>query len=1076
MTKPESPQQTTAISIEQAFQKAVVHHQAGRFQDAVRLYSSILQSQPTHPEVNHNMGILAVQLKQPDAGLPSFMAALDADPTRGQYWLSYIGALFQAGQLETARTVLGIARQQGLQGDGVEALAAQLEGTVQASSQLSAEQKHTFDDSSSVSSTELQNIEKTFKTKPAKQNKSTEKTSHYNKKNPSPKKINALLTLFNKRRYAEVASIAEELVNRFPHFGLGWKALGESLIQMRHLEKALFPMQRNAALFPQDAVAHNNLGALLLDLGWIDESEVSCRRALQINPDYAEAHNNLGRALYLLGRKDEALACWRRALQLSPDMSAAHNSVGVILMNQGQINESEACFRRALKINPDYAEAHNNLGRNLALLDQKNEALACFRQALQISPNMSEAHSNMGNVLFEMGQIDGAEISYRQAIKANPDYSPGHANLAAALHKLGRIDDAVISCQRALEINPDYADAYNNMAACLFDLHRPDEAAASCMRAIQIDPGHLKAYKNLTTVLLGLNRLIEGMDACQRALHIKQDDAEVHSVLSIYQREFGQLESSLASARRALEIDPNLVTAHVNLGVSLSVIGRPDEALLSIRKAQEIKPDCEEAYHHEGHILSGLGQTDKALASYHRALEIKPDYPEVYSNLGNLLKDIGQSEKGVASYLRALELKPDFFNAHSNLLFTLKYIPGQSPSYYLEQARKFGQVAASKVSTRFTTWKCSNQPKRLRVGMVSGDLRNHSAGHFLEALILNIDQTRIELIAYPTQTKEDDLTARIRPRFSAWNSLVGKSDSEAARLIHDDGIHVLLDLSGHTGGTRLPVFAWKPAPVQAMWLGFFASTGLAEMDYIIGDKWLLPDGEEDHFIEKGWRLPGASSCLTIPKVDIPVGELPALRKQSITFGSLNNLSKMNDQVMACWAGILSKIPDSQLYLNTGALMDINIRKRITERFSAYGIEENRLILEATIGRAVALNSYNKIDIALDPFPYPGGTSSFEALWMGVPILTMRGNDYLSHLGESIMHNAGLPDWIAANEEDYITKAIAFAGNLENLVKLRGSLRTKVLASPLFDQTRFARDFEAALWGMWQARNNNSKAT
>jgi protein O-GlcNAc transferase len=346
-------------------------------------------------------------------------------------------------------------------------------------------------------------------------------------------------------------------------------------------------------------------------------------------------------------------------------------------------------------------------------------------------------------------------------------------------------------------------------------------------------------------------------------------------------------------------------------------------------------------------------------------------------------------------------------------------------------------------------------------------------GFFLESVLAQLDYTRIELIAYPTYQKEDDLTARIRPHFSAWKPLYDLSDEAAARLIHADGVHVLLDLSGHTAKNRLPVFAWKPAPVQAMWLGYFATTGVAEMDYILGDKWILPDGEEHHFVEKGWRLSGPLHCLTPPCEDIKVNELPALRNQSITFGTLNNPAKMNDKVVACWARILNAIPRSRLYLNAGNFRDNILRKTVIERYAAHGIAENRLILEATTGRIAALNSYHRIDIALDPFPYPGGTTSYEALWMGVPVLTMLGSNYISHLGESIMHNAGLPDWIAANEEDYIAKAVAFSASLANLAKLRSSLRARVLVSPLFDSVLFASSFEMALWGMWHARTQNN---
>ncbi len=334
---------------------------------------------------------------------------------------------------------------------------------------------------------------------------------------------------------------------------------------------------------------------------------------------------------------------------------------------------------------------------------------------------------------------------------------------------------------------------------------------------------------------------------------------------------------------------------------------------------------------------------------------------------------------------------------------------------------------------------------------------------------MQLDYSRVELIAYPTQPREDELTARIKPCFSAWKPLFTLNDQAAAQLIHSDGVHVLFDLSGHTAHNRLPVFAWKPAPVQTTWLGYFASTGVAEMDYILGDKWTLPDNEAHHFVEKGWPLPDTLHCLTCPTEHIAVRPLPALKNGFLTFGTLNNIAKMNDRVVACWARILNSIPGSHLYLNTKFCATESAKRNVISRYAAHGISEDRLILESTTGRVMALESYRKIDIALDPFPYPGGTSSYESLWMGVPVLTMQGQRYISHLGESILHNANLSDWIARDEDDYVSKVIAFAADLPKLVALRAGLRERVRVSPLFDSPRFAKNFEAALWGMWQAK-------
>jgi predicted O-linked N-acetylglucosamine transferase (SPINDLY family) len=297
--------------------------------------------------------------------------------------------------------------------------------------------------------------------------------------------------------------------------------------------------------------------------------------------------------------------------------------------------------------------------------------------------------------------------------------------------------------------------------------------------------------------------------------------------------------------------------------------------------------------------------------------------------------------------------------------------------------------------------------------------------------------------------------------------LSGKSDEAAARLIHSDSIHVLVDLSGHTAGNRLPIFAWKPAPVQVSWLGYFATTGIAAIDYLIADPWVLPETEEAYFTEKIWRLPETRLCFTSPDVDVEVSLLPALSNGYITFGCFNNLSKMNDDVVALWAKVLGSVPDSRLLLKAKQFVNGLVSKNTIDRFAAHGINSNRLILENPELRDKYLAAYHRVDIALDPFPYPGGTTSVEGLWMGVPVLTLAGERFLSRQGVGILMNVGLPEWIATDADDYVARAVSHAADLQHLSDLRSRLRQLVLASPIFDAPHFARNFEASLRGMWQ---------
>jgi len=402
-------------------------------------------------------------MKQPAGGLPYFMAALDADPARGQYWLSYIDALFQADQLEDARQVLALAQQQGLQGDEVDALALRLEGGTQVAGKPNAEHQHAKE-APPVSSAAPQSQNKP-ETKPTKPGKSAGKFAPHKGKNPSPQEINTLVGLFNQGRFTEAATLARAMTERFPLHGFGWMVLGAVFKQMGRSADALAPMQKAAALSPGDANAHSNLGATLQDLGRPDEAAVSLRRALQLKPDFAEAHCNLGNTLKYLGRLDEAESSYRRALQIKPDYTEAHSGLGATLQDLGQSDEAAVSLKRALQLKPDFAEAHFNLGNTLKSLGRLDEAESSYRRALQIKPNYAEAHNNLGVTLQNLGRLDEAEASFRQALQIKPDFADAHSNLGITLHDLGRLEDALAHFQQQVRLTPGNAVAQHLIAS-----------------------------------------------------------------------------------------------------------------------------------------------------------------------------------------------------------------------------------------------------------------------------------------------------------------------------------------------------------------------------------------------------------------------------------------------------------------------------------------------------------------------------------------------------------------------------------------------------------------------------------
>ena len=537
-----------------------------------------------------------------------------------------------------------------------------------------------------------------------------------------------------------------------------------------------------------------------------------------------------------------------------------------------------------------------------------------------------------------------------------------------------------------------------------------------------------------------------------------------------------QGKDALPALQNATKLAPNDAEVHNNLGMILQDRGQLDGAVASYRSALKIAPGFVEAHYNLGNVLCELGRLEEAVASYCNALKINPNVAVIHSNLGAALQELGRLEEALSSCRRALELEPGWAVVHSNLLGMMVCTPGHTPSSCLAEAREYGRRVSKTVTSRFTNWRCAPQPQRLRVGIVSGDLHNHPVGFFLESLIAHLDPARIELIAYPTDTHVDALTTRIRPHFSAWKSLFNLSDADAARLIHADGVHVLLDISGHTEQNRLPIFAWKPAPVQASWLGYFGTTGLAEMDYQLVDKVCVPEAQRGNFSEAVWYLPDSRWCFTAPEVDLPVASLPALENGYITFGCFQRLTKVGDEVLTVWGKILSALPTAKLRWQCTQFADPTVTAQFVERLRQHGIDPAQVTMLGGVSREAYLAAHAEVDVILDTFPFPGGTTTCEALWMGVPTLTLAGDTLLARQGASMLTAAGLGDWVVTSAEDYIAKAVTLTSDIPKLAALRAGLRAQASTSPLFDAERFARNFEDALWGMWQARAQSNAAT
>jgi predicted O-linked N-acetylglucosamine transferase (SPINDLY family) len=704
------------------------------------------------------------------------------------------------------------------------------------------------------------------------------------------------------------------------------------------------------------------------------------------------------------------------------------------------------------------------------------EAETCYREALALEPDYAEAHFKLGNALSGQGRLDEAEACFRHAIALDPDYVKALYNLGNTLKRLGRTNEAEHCYRRVTEIDPSYTNAHNNLGVLLLDQGRHHEATEIYRHILTIQPGDAVALNNLGLALMGLNQLQDAESVLQHALVARPDYPEAYNNLGIVLKEQGRFAAAEAYFRSALNLRHDYAEAFNNLGTTLKAQGHLDAAETAYRRALQINPTHADTYTNLAISLQDRGRLHEAEQTYQQLLKMCPATAQTYHNIGVVLGAQGRSIEAIQNYRQAAVLNPEFSEAQANLVFCLNYSDAESAASRLEEAKKYGRSNSTKAGVRYSRWSCPAISQRLRIGLVSGDLRAHVASLFLESFLHHLDTSRIELIAYPTCQDTDEISDRIRSHCVSWQPIGELSDQAAASLIHDDAINILIDLSGYTSGNRLPVFTYKPAPVQVSWLGYFATTGVEEIDYVLADETGVPQSEQAHFSEKIWYLPDTRLCFSQPQLDVPVRTLPALDGNEFTFGCFQNLSKVNGGVLRVWKQVLAALPRSRLRFQHNQLSTSHGKDYLLQCLKNAGISQNRVVLCGGLSYDKYLAAHAEVDIILDTFPYTGGTTTCEALWMGVPTLTLSGSTMLKRQGSSLLTAAGLSDWIAHNEEDYIAKAVRFAGDIDTLAGLRSQLRQKVVASPLFDGLRFAQNFENALHSMWHRYQSQQRMT
>jgi protein O-GlcNAc transferase len=714
------------------------------------------------------------------------------------------------------------------------------------------------------------------------------------------------------------------------------------------------------------------------------------------------------------GKLDQARVICQHILSQHPNHLRALYMLGVIAQQKGELSAAADLFRRAIAADPSEPSFYNSLG--ITLTDQRRpvQAIEAFRTLLKLKPNNAEAHNNLGIALKAAGQLQEAAEAYRRALQIKPDYAQAHNNLGNVLDALGQHEQAIDEFRIAMQLNPNYPEAHYNLGL---------------------------AFKQI-------NLIQQAMD------------------------EF----------RLAVKLKPDYIEAHNNLGNLLALQDQIQEAITEYRLALKLKPDFAQAHFNLGNLLGQQHQIEESINEYRVAIEYKPDLAEAHNNLGNAYKDQGLIDQALAAYRAALKISPHQNQVLSNLIHTMHYHSECSAGAiktelvewnrrHAEPHKKFiQQHPKAKTSPTGGDSDRGDPERRLKIGYVSPDFRNHSVAFFLQGLFAAHDPAEVEIFCYADLIKSDDTTNRLRSLAHHWRDITNYKDPQVADLVRLDRIDILVDLAGHTANNRLLLFACKPSPLQLAYLGYPDTTGLEAIDYRFTDAYADPAGEDESFYSEALiRLPNTFLCYQPPDAAPPVGSLPAANRSGVvTFGCLNALPKINAKLVELWAQILKRRPESRMLIKNSSLADPGAQSHLLQLFAACGIMSGRLELRGwSVTSAEHLQFHHQLDVVLDTFPYNGTTTTCEALWMGVPVVSLAGQTHMSRVGRSLLSNVGLPELIARTPEEYVDIAVKITGDLPRLTEFRRTLRQRMKDSPLMDAKRFTKNIEAAYREMFR---------
>lgn len=794
--------------------------------------------------------------------------------------------------------------------------------------------------------------------------------------------------------------------------------------------------------------AYGNLGNALKELGDIDGSIQFYLKAIKLKPRFCDAYNNLASAHMQLGQTKQAVETYQMALILNPALVDAHSNLGNLYKAQGRLEDAKRCYLEAIRIRPDFAIAWSNLAGVFKDTGDLNTAIAYYQEAIRLSPDFADAHSNMGNALKEAGKLQEAKAAYKEAIRLRPDFAIAHGNLASCYYDESNMNEAIRTYKHAIQLEPNFPDAYNNLGNAYREVGRLEDSIHCYRTALSLKPDHPHAYNNLGNSLKDKGMIKEAIHCYMTACRLMPRFAAAHSNLASILKEQGKIDQAIAHYQEALRIDPKFADAYSNMGNAYKDLGKLEEAIRCYSTAIRLKPNFADAYSNLASAYKDGGRVEDAIICYRQALSLKPNFPDAFSNLVHSLvllcdwktrdddfkKLISIMAQQVAAAKANSPIKATAVNpaATRGALATasVPVLPAVQPFHALvypldlDQMRELAEVYAERAKINVSLlemppfrFRAKRPQERLRIGYVSSDFGNHPLSHLMQSCFGMHDRSKVEVFCYAlTPDDQSSWRRRVESEAEHFHDISRLLHGDAARLIHQHGIHILVNLNGYTKGARNEIFALQPAPIQVSYLGFCGTLGADYIQYMVADKMVVPRSLADKYAEKMVYMPHSyfvndhrQSARDVLDPDrCPTRTDYGLPEDKFVFCNFNQIYKIDPATFKMWCRILQRVPSSILWLlRFPALGEANIRAAA----EANGIAKHRIHFTDVAPKDEHLRRGYLADLFLDTPVCNAHTTGCDILWGGTPLLTMPGKKMASRVAASLLNAAGLNELV-----------------------------------------------------------------